>query len=137
MLTYNYIIGLIAIEGLIKSYVIPNAINKYKLDETGTFGVLILLLMGFTVLEYFVLSNCITSEKLNDIFKNSTLSSLFILIIIGFFVNYKWFIAIYNKFHFWSTIGILSIVGLVNEFNSVFIRILLQNITGTTCENNI
>jgi hypothetical protein len=85
MLTYNYILGTIVIEGLIKSYVIPNAIDKYKLDETGTFGALILLFICFSILEFFVLSSCINSENLNNVFKNSTISSLILLIIISIY----------------------------------------------------
>ena len=45
-----------------------------------------------------------------------------------------WFIAIYNKFDFWKTVGILSVLGFVNEYNTVFMRLALQNITGTKCD---
>lgn len=133
MLTYDSILTLIIIEGLLKSYIIPKTIKKNKLDETGTFWLLIGILAVFSILEFFVLSNCINSNSMNNVFKNSSEGSIMILIVISLIVNYRWFITIYNKFNFWTTIGILSVVSFTNEFNTFIIRATLQNILGVEC----
>lgn len=131
MITYNSILSVLAIEGLIKSYVVPKAIDKYKLDETGTFIVLILLLCVFAVFEFFFYSRCIDSESLSHIFGNNPSAQIILLFVVALVVNYRWVIAIYNKYTFWPTLGILSLVSFVNEFNNLIIRASLSTLVGT------
>lgn len=133
MLTYNNILLTLIIEGLTKSYVIPKAIDKYNLDETGTFYLLLMILAFFIVFEFFFLSRCINSESVSNISQENATGELFLLLVIILLVNYRWFIKIYNKFNFWTTIGILSVVGLVNEFNNAILTSILRAITGTEC----
>jgi hypothetical protein len=133
MLTYNSILSFIVLEGLVKSYVIPRSIVNHKLDETGTFWLLVGILAVFSVLEFFILSNCINSHSMDSIVRDNSSGSILLLLVLSILVNYRWFITIYKKFNFWSTIGILSVVGFANEFNTIIIRSALQNIMGIEC----
>lgn len=135
MLTFNSILLTVVIEGLAKSYAIPKAMDKYKPDETGTFWVLLMLLACFSVFEFFFLSKCLNSETISNITEDNAMGELFLLIMIALIVNYRWFIRIYKKFGFWSTVGILSVVGFANEFNNLTITSILRSITGTECSN--
>lgn len=135
MLTYNSILLTLIIEGLTKSYVIPKAMDKYKLDESGTFWLSMMLLSIFAVFEFFFLSRCLNSETISDISKENAVGQLFLLITVSLIVNYRWFIKIYNKFNFWSTIGILSVIGFANEFNNLIITSILRSVTNTECSN--
>ena len=130
MITYNSILSVLAIEGLIKSYVVPKAMDKYKLDETGTFFTLILLLCVFAVFEFFFYSRCIDSESLNHIFGNNPSAQIILLFVVALVVNYRWVMAIYDRYTFWPTLGILSLVSFVNEFNNIIIRSSLLTLTG-------
>jgi hypothetical protein len=106
---------------------------NHKLDETGTFWLLIGILAIFSVLEFFVLTSCINSHSMDNVVRDNSSGSILLLLVLSILVNYRWFITIYKKFDFWSTIGILSVVGFVNEFNTVIIRSVLQNIMGIEC----
>ena len=113
MLTYNSILATIAAEGLIKSYVIPKTMKKYNLDEMGTFWLLLALLAIFSILEFFVLSHCINTDNVTNIFGDNDanrMGKVFLLLVVSLVVNYPWILSIYNKFDFWKTIGILSVV---------------------------
>ena len=136
MLTYNSILLTLVIEGLIKSYVVPKAMDKYKLKEDGTFYVLILLFVVFCIFEFFFLSRCLNTESVSNIYGKHPMAQLALLLSITLIVNYKWINAVYNKFNFWSTIGILSLVAFANEFNNAIITDILQAITGTECNLN-
>jgi len=136
MLTYNSILSVLVAEGLVKSYVIPKTLNQYKLNETFTFLLLLALLAISSVVEFFVLSKCINSESMTNAFKNTSASAILLLIGITLAVNYMWIFAIYDKFQFWRTIGILSVVSFVNEIDSSMINSLLKSITGTECNLN-
>ena len=133
MITYSSILGVLAIEGLIKSYLIPKAIDKYKLDETGTFFTLLALLFVFAIFEFFIYSKCIDSESLNHILGDNPAAQIMLLFLVALIVNYRWVMAIYNKYTFWPTLGILSLVSFVNEFNNLIIRKSLLTLTGTEC----
>jgi hypothetical protein len=135
MLTYNSLLLTLVIEGLTKSYVIPKTMDKYKLDETGTFWISLVLLACFSVFEFFFLSKCLNSETIGNVTEQNAMGELFLLIMVALIVNYKWFIKIYKHFGFWSTVGILSVVGFVNEFNNEIINSILRSITGTECSN--
>jgi len=135
MLTYNSILITIVIEGLVKSYVIPTAMDKHKLNENGVFYLSLMILAVFSVFEFFFFSRCMNTELLGDITEQNALGKLFLLLVVSLIVNYRWFIKIYNKFQFWTTIGILFVVGFVNEFNNIIINNVLQNVTGTECSN--
>ena len=135
MLTFNSILLTVVIEGLAKSYAIPKAMDKYKLDETGIFWVLLILLACFSVFEFLFLSRCLNSETISNITDKNAMGELFLLIMVALIVNYRWFIKIYKHFGFWSTVGILSVVGFVNEFNNVIITSTLRSITETECSN--
>jgi len=133
MITYSSILGVLTVEGLIKSYIIPKAMDKYKLDETGTFFTLLALLFVFAIFEFFFYSRCIDSESLNHIFGNNPAAQIMLLFLVALIVNYRWVMAIYNKYTFWPTLGILSLVSFVNEFNNLIIRKSLLTLTGTEC----
>jgi hypothetical protein len=133
MVTYNSILLTLVIEGLTKSYIVPKTIKKYNLQETGTFYTLLLLLAGFSVFEFFFLSKCINSESMKDVFGNHPMLQVVILLVVSLIVNYGWVMAIYDKFSFWPTIGILSLVSFVNEFNNTIITSTLQSISGEEC----
>jgi hypothetical protein len=92
-----------------------------------------MVLALFTVFEFFFLSRCINSESVGNISQENATGELFLLLVITLLVNYRWFIKIYKKFNFWSTIGILSVVGLANEFNNAILTSILRAITGTEC----
>jgi hypothetical protein len=133
MLTYNSLLLTIIIEGLVKSYVVPKAMDKYKLKEGGVFYILMLLFVVFSIFEFLLLSQCINSEGVTNINSDYPLTQLALLVLIALIVNYKWVMAIYDKFNFWSTIGILSLVSFINEFNNVIITGILRVVTATEC----
>jgi hypothetical protein len=133
MLTYNAILLTLVIEGLVKSYTIPKTIDKYNLNEDGVFWLSLMLLALFSIFEFFFLSGCLNSETIGNITEQNAAGELFLLITVALIVNYQWFIKIYKKFGFWSTIGVLSVVGFANEFNNVIITSVLRSVTGTEC----
>jgi hypothetical protein len=133
MISYNSILLTLVIEGLVKSYTIPKAIDKYNLDETGTFYLLLIILSFLSIFEFFFLSRCINTETIGDVTEENAAGELFLLITVTLIVNYGWFIKIYKRFNFWTTIGILSVVGFANEFNNIIITSVLREVTNTEC----
>jgi len=136
MLTYNTLLLTLVTEGLVKSYVVPKAMDKYKLKEGGVFCILMLLFVVFCIFEFFFLSHCINSEDVTNIYGDHPMTKIVLLIGLALIVNFKWIMAIYNKFNFWTTMGILSFVSFINEFNNVIITGSLREITGVECNYN-
>lgn len=135
MITYNSILFTLAFEGLVKSYVVPKYMKKNNLDETGTFYLLMGLLVIFAVFEFFFLSKCLNSESMSNVLGDHPMIQLVILLVVSLVVNYKWVMEIYNKYKFWPCIGILSLVAFANEFNNPAVTMILRTVTNTECSN--